>query len=66
MKAMISDTANDYQQAAEARYQKTEKASGAAAHDVVDAYVGKQAKAFAPRPRAETEKFIDACPQTDD
>jgi hypothetical protein len=66
MKSMISDTANDYQKAAETRYRKSAKASAAATHQTIESYIAKRTKAFAPKPRADTEKFIDACPQTDE
>lgn len=65
MKSMISETASDYQKAAEARYQTVAKVTADRAHERVDIYVGRRTRVFAAKSRQQTEHFIDACPQTD-
>jgi hypothetical protein len=62
MKAMISDTAKDYEAAAASRYRQDGHADAAAA---VRARMADTAKMFRRQSRETVEKFIDACPQTD-
>ena len=62
MKAMISDTAQDYQAAAASHYRQGGQADADAA---IRARIADKAKIFAGQSRGQVEKFIDACPQTD-
>jgi hypothetical protein len=63
MKMMIADTAQDYQTAAEAAYQRTVKASAERGRKVVGEYVAQRTLEFSKQPRETIERFIDACPQ---
>lgn len=63
MKMMIADTAQDYQTAAEAAYQRAVTGSAERGRTIVGEYVVRQARKFSMQPRKYIEKFIDACPQ---
>jgi hypothetical protein len=66
MKAQISETGDDYETAAVARYKTSVKADDAAAKATVHAYAEARKPAFARQKREQVEKFIDACPQTEE
>jgi len=60
---MIADTAQDYQTAAQAAYQRTAKVSAERGRKVVGDFVVRQTLEFSKQPREAIERFIDACPQ---
>lgn len=63
MTAQISDTASDYAKAAAKAYGQQVKNGPAYA---VSQRIAKQEAIFAKQPREKVEKFIDACPQTEE
>jgi hypothetical protein len=63
MKMMIADTAQDYQTAAEAAYQRAVTASAERGRKVVGEYIARQTRKFSRQSRKYIERFIDACPQ---
>jgi hypothetical protein len=63
MKMMIADTAQDYQTAAVAAYQRAVTASAERGRKVVGDYVARRTLEFNKQPRETIERFIDACPQ---
>ncbi len=65
MKAMVSDTARDYETAGIARYRETTKGSADAATKAVETRMRSQLRKYSTQPRATVEHIIDACPQTD-
>ena len=65
MKAMVSDTAQDFETAAIARYRETSKASAETAVKAVAGRVKSELPKFTAEPRTRVEHFIDACPQTE-
>ena len=62
MKAMISDTAKDYEAAAVSHYRQEGHLDADAA---IRTRMAGKAKIFGGQSRDQVEKFIDACPQTD-
>jgi hypothetical protein len=66
MKAQIAETGDDYETAAVARYKAQTKSDEAKAKAVVESYAISRAPAFKKQTREQVEKFIDACPQTED
>lgn len=65
MTAMVSETADDYERAARARYVEANRTTADQAQRDVAARVAAKMRAFTGKPREEVEKFIDACPQPD-
>lgn len=57
MTAMISEVADDYLKAAKTRHANATE---------VEAFVAERAAAFRARSREQVEKFIEACPQTEE
>jgi hypothetical protein len=66
MKAQISETGDDYETAAIARYKAASKADDAKAKAAVQAYAASRMPALRRQKREQVEKFIDACPQTEE
>jgi hypothetical protein len=66
MKAQISDTANDYEAAAVSRRKLQIKSDSEAAKTAVADYERRRMATFRGQKREQVEKFIDACPQTED
>lgn len=63
MRAMVSEVAADYRTAAEGRLRQAEKLAADAAREAVAAEVADRVAEYRPKPRAEVERTIDACPQ---
>lgn len=65
MTAQISDVASDYAKAAAHAYRQQAGGTASQSKHAVDARIASKTSTFGARPREEVERFIDACPQTD-
>lgn len=65
MKASISELADDYAAAAVQRRRRQDRVSEPVAAGAVRERMATREAAFAAQPRADVERFIDACPQPD-